>query len=265
MTGLTNINLGSFTAFQQAVLAILMFIGNVTFVSIFVVTIRRKYFKRRLATMVENSQAARKIVSDIENQKLKKKEELMHKLTGKPLTSNMMRKRLVLGKTDAQRPEINRNINYHHQTGMGTLPAPWEIKAIQKVVTYPFKRLSKQDWTAKDHSYLSFKPQLDERGRFRTLSEDERSELGGVEYRALGVLLWVLIAYQITWLLVGTAFLVPYCYRKVVVDILHSAQPGNVNPGWYAFFVVSNIINFHFYQPLVTIRKGHIRFLQRRP
>ncbi|RDI83099.1 hypothetical protein Vi05172_g7016 [Venturia inaequalis] len=235
-TGLTNINLGDLTAFQQVVLAILMFIGNVTFVSIFVVTIRRKYFKRRLATMVDNSLSARKIVSDIEHQKAKKKEQLVHKLTGQSPTSSAMRKRLVARNTDAQRPKSAES--QHHQTGMGMLPAPWEIKAVQRVVTYPFKRVSTHDWTSQDHSYLSFKPRLDERGRFRTLSEDERSELGGVEYRALGILLWVLIAYQVTWLLVGTVFLVPYCYRQVVVHVLHSAQSGHVNPGWYAFFVV---------------------------
>lgn len=200
--------------------------------------------------MVENSQAAQKIVSDIEQQKAQKKEELKHKLTGQSSSSSAMRKRLVPGNADARRPKTTRNISSHHQTGMGTLPAPWEIKAIRRVVTYPFKRFQNQDWTSKDHSYLSFKPKLDARGRFRTLSEDERSELGGVEYRALGLLLWVLIAYQVAWLLVGTAFLVPYCYRKVVVDILHSAQPGNLNPGWFSFFVVSNILDYPTCKPM---------------
>lgn len=76
------------------------------------------------------------------------------------------------------------------------------------------------------------------------LNEHERAELGGAEYRALGVLLWLLAVYYIFWLVVGTTFLVPYSYRASVVDILHSSQPNNLNPGWFGFFVtVTSFVN----------------------
>lgn len=71
----------------------------------------------------------------------------------------------------------------------------------------------------------------------RTLNENERAELGGIEYRALDVLVSLLAAYDIFWVALGTAFqVVPYSCRASVVDILHTSQPGNLNPGWFGFF-----------------------------
>lgn len=86
------------------------------------------------------------------------------------------------------------------------------------------------------------------------MNEYERAELGGVEYRALDILLWILAAYNLFWLALGTAFLVPYSYRSSVVDVLHSAQPGSLNPGWFGFFACStsfangglNLVNANF-------------------
>ena len=67
-TGLNTVNLGSLTSFQQAMLCILLLIGNVVFVSTFVVVIRRHFFRRKLAHVVEHSKSGRKVLRDIERQ-----------------------------------------------------------------------------------------------------------------------------------------------------------------------------------------------------
>ena len=70
-TGLSTVNLGALTAFQQAVLCILMLIGNVVFVSTFVVITRRHFFRRKLAHLVQHSKSGREVLKDIERQESK--------------------------------------------------------------------------------------------------------------------------------------------------------------------------------------------------
>ncbi|KAK3068858.1 hypothetical protein LTS18_000500, partial [Coniosporium uncinatum] len=67
-TGLNTVNLGSLTAFQQAWLAILLVVGTVPFVSLFVVVIRRHFFRKKLKDTVEHSRSGRKFLEDIEQQ-----------------------------------------------------------------------------------------------------------------------------------------------------------------------------------------------------
>ena len=67
-TGLNTVNLGTLTAFQQAIFCILLLVGNVVFVSTFVVLIRRHYFRRKLAHIVQHSKSGQKVLRDIERQ-----------------------------------------------------------------------------------------------------------------------------------------------------------------------------------------------------
>jgi Trk-type K+ transport system membrane component len=67
-TGLNTVNLGSLTGFQQAILCILLLIGNAVFVSTFVVLIRRHFFRYKLADIIENSKSDREVLEDIERQ-----------------------------------------------------------------------------------------------------------------------------------------------------------------------------------------------------
>ena len=74
-------------------------------------------------------------------------------------------------------------------------------------------------------------------GRMHSLDEHERQELGGVEYRALGLLIVLLPVYLIGWIVIGSAMLVPYSYRTYVTNVVSSSQPGNLIPGWSAIHV----------------------------
>jgi hypothetical protein len=60
--------LGSLRGFQQAILCILLLIGNLVFVSTFVVLIRRHFFRYKLADIIENSKSGREVLEDIERQ-----------------------------------------------------------------------------------------------------------------------------------------------------------------------------------------------------
>ncbi|KAH7065156.1 potassium transport protein 1 [Macrophomina phaseolina] len=252
-TGLNSVNLGSLTGFQQAVLCILLIIGTVPFVSSFVVVIRRHYFHRKLADVVQHSRSGRQMVRDLEEQDARKHRGIEearqdrstsrirrrnvptnHRDTSerRPLRDHSRQQRQYQSRNQEKPP--NRRL-YHHTSGFGAFPWPWEAHNVQRLFHYPFQRLH-QEWQPHDWSYISFTATYDARGRFRNLSEHERAELGGVEYRALELLLTLLIAYQLFWYAVGTAFLVPYAYRDAIATILKTSQPGDLSPGWWGFF-----------------------------
>ncbi|KAF2135683.1 uncharacterized protein K452DRAFT_166316 [Aplosporella prunicola CBS 121167] len=238
-TGLNSVNLGDLTAFQQAVLAVLLLIGNVIFISTFVVIVRRHFFRRKLADIVQHSRSGRKVVEDLEQQ------EVGHGHHGSglrkratPNGQHMTVEKKCGRKVPLEETEKPiRRRHYHHSAGYGAFPWPWETHTFQHLIRRPFHKLHKE-WQVQERSYISFEPDLDERGRFRNLKEHEREELGGVEYRALETLFWILIAFQLFWLALGTAFLVPYSYRSDIKTIITSSQPGDLNPGWFGFFAV---------------------------
>ncbi|KAL8789928.1 MAG: hypothetical protein Q9195_006589 [Heterodermia aff. obscurata] len=255
-TGLATVNLNILTAFQQALLAILILLGNVVFVSVFVVIIRRHFTQRELNKLLENSKAGCKV-------KIKVDEEEANCST-EPASGLGLSATLAAGclddvisrstdnavqpthsdnssvrsrRTSAVQPSSNYEYRRsHHQTGLGFLPAPWQISGVRKAFHWLFRRTGEQP-PEKNHQYFSFVPALDVRGRIHSLNEHEREELGGVEYRALGVLAVFLILYLLGWLMLGTVFLVPYSYRAYVKNTVITTQAGYVMPGCHVCIV----------------------------
>ncbi|KAF3050576.1 hypothetical protein E8E11_006636 [Didymella keratinophila] len=240
-TGLNSVDLGDLSGFQQAVLCILLIIGNIPFVSMVVVLIRQSMFRKRMSEVVKHSRTMQRLVQDIEhNRHAESSGE-----NSSSEDSNGLRQRQIAdcGKGSAnggkERPAkiqpLSKRRTFHHQTGFGFVPTPWETKLARNFFARVFDSVT-SELKPEQHDYISFKPRLDSKGRFLELSEHDRLELGGVEYRALQALLYILIGYQLFWYTFGTVFLVPYAYRTKTRDILREAQAGSLNPGWWAFF-----------------------------
>lgn len=202
-----------------------------------VVLIRLSMFRKRMSEVVKHSRTMQRLVQDIEdNRRIDQSSSS---------SNNSLRQRQVIARrvsgTNGQQEKpvklqpLNRRRTFHHQTGFGFVPTPWETKLAKNFFSRVFDSVT-SELKPEQHNYVSFKPHLDSRGRFLELSEHDRLELGGVEYRALQALLFILIGYQLFWYLFGVAFLVPYAYRSKTQEILRQAQPGGLNPGWWAFF-----------------------------
>ncbi|KAL1651105.1 hypothetical protein SLS61_005623 [Didymella pomorum] len=245
-TGLNSVDLGDLSGFQQAVLCILLIIGNIPFVSMVVVLIRQSMFRKRMSEVVKHSRTMQRLVQDIEhNRHAESHEENCSSDANSSSNSNNLRQRQIAGpgKSSAnagkEKPlkiqPLGKRRTFHHQTGFGFVPTPWETKLARNFFARVFDSVT-SELKPEQHDYISFKPRLDSKGRFLELSEHDRLELGGVEYRALQALLYILIGYQLFWYTFGTIFLVPYAYRTKTRDILREAQPGGLNPGWWAFF-----------------------------
>jgi potassium uptake Trk family protein len=82
--------------------------------------------------------------------------------------------------------------------------------------------------------YLSYAATIGRNSAFVDLTEEQREELGGIEYRSLKTLAWVLIAYNVGWTIFGIIVYLPW--------ILHSSQYAEVvrNDGqsivWWGLF-----------------------------
>jgi hypothetical protein len=89
--------------------------------------------------------------------------------------------------------------------------------------------------------YLSWQATTGRNSAFLGLTEDQREELGGIEYRALKMLAKVLIAYFIGFHLFGLVLLLPWIkltnpWRQRVISY---AQ----DPGWWAVFSSASLFN----------------------
>ncbi|KAG9009870.1 low affinity potassium transporter [Tulasnella sp. JGI-2019a] len=83
--------------------------------------------------------------------------------------------------------------------------------------------------------YLSFDTRVGRNSEFHDLTQERLEELGGVEYRALSMLLWILPAYYFGNMLFLFSILAPYCSRQEWHHVF-AEQPKFVRPSWFAAF-----------------------------
>ncbi|OCF31127.1 potassium ion transporter [Kwoniella heveanensis BCC8398] len=90
--------------------------------------------------------------------------------------------------------------------------------------------------TEKEVPYISFAAVIGRNSRFRDLTQEQMDELGGVEYRALRVLLYIVAGYFICLQLAGFVIIAPYIAAGGRYDHVFEAQPRLVKIPWFAFF-----------------------------
>ncbi|KAI8933429.1 hypothetical protein NX059_010043 [Plenodomus lindquistii] len=89
--------------------------------------------------------------------------------------------------------------------------------------------------------YLSWTPTLGRNSNFVDLSEEQREELGGIEYRSLKLLAFILICYYLGGHFLGIVCFTPWInesekYKKVLSDV-------SVGPTWWGFFTSASMFN----------------------
>jgi hypothetical protein len=86
--------------------------------------------------------------------------------------------------------------------------------------------------------YLSWEPTLGRNSQFPDLTEEQRDELGGIEYRSLKTLALILVCYFWGFWILGVICLLPWITR----DSVHGAVVDSVgqNRTWWAFFTANS-------------------------
>jgi len=238
-SGLNTVNLGSITAFQQVILYLLMVMGNIMTVSTSTVYIRRYFVGKKIRNVYQHSKAAQDVVEDVEAQGERPRKttpQEANRTTKIPCdhpNTQAVRRRQPNHETEEEYYKA------HHYRDHGGIPMPWQSRTVRSAFHAPFASVHRNPHD-EPHDYLSFHPALDSKGRFHSLDERQREELGGVEYRALELLSWLLPAYILLCTALGIVILVPYSYYHSIHGTIDTSQPGNLAPGWWAAFAVTS-------------------------
>ncbi|KAG8732556.1 low affinity potassium transporter [Ceratobasidium sp. 423] len=138
-----------------------------------------------------------------------------------------------------------------NQSGYGGFPMPHELAG--RVI----KRFFPQTMTLtrtltmgsggaepREVPYITFDAIVGRNSQFHDLSQEEQDELGGVEYRALGALLWIIAAYYFGIQLFAFVVFAPYSSMSKWAPVFREQQHRFVPPAWFsAFQVVSAFTN----------------------
>ncbi|TPX23837.1 low affinity potassium transporter [Coccidioides immitis] len=93
---------------------------------------------------------------------------------------------------------------------------------------------------AREAPYLSWQPTLGRNSAFVDLTEEQKNELGGIEYRALKALAYVLIAYFVFFHVLGIVSLVPWIlHTRWGIFPIRAA----VGRPWWAVFIAGSAFN----------------------
>lgn len=89
--------------------------------------------------------------------------------------------------------------------------------------------------------YLSYTPTVGRNSAFVDLTDEQKDELGGLEYRALKLLAKILVGYMIIFQVVGSVGIMPWImnhdyYGKIV-------EQWGVNRVWWSFFTINSSFN----------------------
>jgi len=106
----------------------------------------------------------------------------------------------------------------------------------------PLRRIKSALTQGKDEDpmpYLSWQPTIGRNSQFVDLTEEQRDELGGIEYRSLKTLALVLIIYLFGYSLFGIVTIVPWIVHN---NPTYSAllRSEGINPVWWGFWTANS-------------------------
>ncbi|KAG8745159.1 low affinity potassium transporter [Ceratobasidium sp. 414] len=133
------------------------------------------------------------------------------------------------------------------RSGFGGYPMPHEIagRAIKKIFPQSFtlpRTLTggSSGGEARPVPYISFNAVVGRNSQFHDLSPEEQEELGGVEYRALTALLWIVAGYHFGIQLLAFVIIAPYSTMSKWAPVFREQQHRFVPPAWFAAFQVAS-------------------------
>ncbi|KAL2753808.1 hypothetical protein ACRALDRAFT_2044130 [Sodiomyces alcalophilus JCM 7366] len=91
-----------------------------------------------------------------------------------------------------------------------------------------------------DAPYLSWAPTLGRNSQFLELSEDQREELGGIEYRSLRILALILVLYFWGFWLISLLCLVPWIQSSANEEYAQVVDAAGVSRTWWGLFTANS-------------------------
>ncbi|CCG81890.1 Potassium transport protein [Taphrina deformans PYCC 5710] len=127
-------------------------------------------------------------------------------------------------------------------------PAAGRSTTIERTITTAFRR--RRDSSPSGRSarvrdmtlpYISFQPTIGRNSAFKSLSKEQRAELGGIEYRATRALCWVLVAYFFGFHIFGFVCYLAFIYsaQQYIPAVLETGAAR----GWWSLFTSASTFN----------------------
>ncbi|KAF2100202.1 TrkH-domain-containing protein, partial [Rhizodiscina lignyota] len=202
LAGLNTVNLSQLNTWQQFMLFVLIMMGSTVFVSAFVVHVRRNAFEDRFLSEI-----------DLER-RIRRRKTLL------PLSRTLTRARTFSRPVTLQRdPEANK---LNGTPRLRNIPEQAEGTESQEL-----------------HHHFFTSGVLARNSTFHHMSEDDRERLGGIEYKAVRLLAWLVPAYFIAWQLLGCIGLGAY----ITNDRSAATRENGLNPWWTGAFNAVSAFN----------------------
>ncbi|OSD05765.1 TrkH-domain-containing protein [Trametes coccinea BRFM310] len=133
--------------------------------------------------------------------------------------------------------------------GLGGFPGPWKLgkRLARRMFPDLYARLERmmirERSTSKEMKWLSDSLKdlvIGRNSEFHTeeLTDEQLEELGGIEYRALRLLSWIVILYFIGTQMISFILIAPWLSTTHTYDSVFASQPRLVNKSWFAVFQV---------------------------
>lgn len=155
-------------------------------------------------------------------------------------------------RTYSLRPQNSQRVNAKY-TGFGGFPTPLQLisKGFSKAFPNASTKLTETVTMPRTNTitgrrdsihsgdgvpYISFSAVVGRNSNFKGLTEEQMDELGGVEYRALKLLFWIVLCYWIFLPLAGATIIAPYIAAGNRYHDVFDSQYKHVRIPWFAFF-----------------------------
>ncbi|KAI0941630.1 hypothetical protein AcW1_003472 [Taiwanofungus camphoratus] len=176
---------------------------------------------------------------------------------------SMRRPTVSISQSIGSHSSTPRPVSYTLHRDFGGFPMPHEIasnlvrryfpqleRKFTRTITMPRTRtIASQHGTVAPGTrpvpYISFEAVVDRNSAFKRLTNEQLEELGGIEYRALSALLWIVGGYHVISQLLAFVVIAPYMsISRWSNDFRPPILHRSVSPVWYsAFQVVSAYTN----------------------
>jgi Trk-type K+ transport system membrane component len=176
----------------------------------------------------------------------------MSNLDQTPETSHGLNRHITINEPEMHNPNRNhlpRAASRQHPTELSNTgtqnseePQPSQFKnRHRRANTFSTFRRTNTGRSVEKTPYLSYQPTIGRNSFFVNLTEEQREELGGIEYRALKTLALVLTCYFFCFHFLGYICLVPWILRtKQYGDVIGEAGQGRT---WWGIFTASSMFN----------------------
>lgn len=119
-------------------------------------------------------------------------------------------------------------------------PDPMNRTKSRRTTFSTFRRTNTGQSQLEATPYLSYEPTIGRNSFFVNLTEEQREELGGIEYRALKTLAVILVSYFVGFQVIGVLCLTPWIYKTSYGSVVTEQGQGRA---WWGIFTAASAFN----------------------